>query len=180
MAWTSGVWLVGAALAALATYFAVQFAAASIRLRTTELKRARDALEIYERNLDTLLDDPATPDTVRDLLLRFDRGIGNRSAAHYLATSVFRKDPMWFENSEPSPAIVDARALRSHRPDLYQAWINTVQYGFEALMLRWFLPAIAFRMIWVNPGRDPETPTQAVVCATDVKHHHPCPLPAAA
>jgi hypothetical protein len=78
---------------------------------------------------------------------------------------------------DDQPAVMkELEALKDHRHDLYNACVTAIGSGFLATMLRWYVPARALRLVFVNPRRDPMTPVRAVVCAVD----HSRTIPAAA
>ena len=182
MIWLVGetiVWLLAALVAGAITFFILFVVTATLRARAHELKMSREALDEYERVFDKLMDDPATPESARQLLIEFDHGVMHKRAAHFIATSMFRERAKWLKSGAEPEVLAEMREVGKHRPDLYEAFVTAIGSGFIATMLRWFFSARALSFIFVDPRRDPTTPMRAMASAADKKHNGDV-LPAAA
>ena len=167
---TTLLWVAGAAVAGLSTYIITAIVIRILKLRAHELT---DALNEYEKKLATVLRDPATPASVIQFLEMFDRHVGRRETAMRIAKDIFKKGPRWLSGSDEKPQVLkDADGLKDHRPDLYDDFATVIANGFMATMLRWFFPARAFALIFIDPRRDPFTPARAVACANDDDFHN--------
>lgn len=160
--------LLAALVASGVTFLSLYALTRYLRWRTKSLERSRKALERYEQLIAKLLDDPATPESARELLLQYDLGVMNHTTARYIAHGLSQRRSDWLNGGEDQrdpQGFTDMRALEAYRPDLYDAFVKTIAAGFIATMLRWPFPAFALRFILVDPKRDPVTPARAVAGA---------------
>lgn len=172
------VWFVAAAVAGILVYVVMSISARVLRARARDLAAAREALEEYDRAFDTIMNDPATPPMLLDLLVQFDHGVMHRRAAFFVARCIFRERERWLKSDPNNPISVEMRNLYKHRPDLRDLFAVAISRGFLATMLRWSLPAIALRFLIVDPINDPITPARAV--ANGGADHPHAPLAQAA
>jgi len=186
MSWTlvsATLWIMAAAVAAVLTGAIISLGVKVMQSRTYDLMRSCEHLGLYDQLYAQVIADPATPESVKELLDRFDCGVMDRQVAMALAGDIFRRGKSWFEidRHEHAGAFKDLDALEAHRPDLRKKIANVVAHGFAATMLRWVVSARALRLILVDPSRDPITPAEAVTRAVEHHHHRnggPLPQPA--
>lgn len=170
------IWLVGAAAAGAITLLVTALLIQFLRGRAIELRHARECLAEYDRYYDMVMSDPATPDSVKEFLDEFDRGVMDRHAAHFIATSMFRQKSEWLRTPEEEPSVLIAmRDVCKHRPDLYEAFTTAIAKGFIATMLRWWAPARALHMIFIDLQNDPITPARALVRGFERRKDGPLP-----
>jgi hypothetical protein len=161
--WQTAYWLSTAAAASAFIYIIRVFIIRLHHGRTQELLASRRALDEYKRAIQLLLGDPATPESMRNLLREFDRGVMRRRAAYFVAFNIFHNQAEWLTREIEEPKVlVEMRALGKDRPDLYKAFVTAVATGFAATMLRWLFPARALSLLLVDPRRDPLTPARVV------------------
>jgi hypothetical protein len=177
MAWRVGqtvLWLAAAFVAGVAGYFLIEFAVRLCRSRASDLRISREKLEQYDKMFDAIASDPALPESARDFLYEFDKGVMQHGAAHFIATAMFRERTDWLKPNGAEPRILkEMREICHHRPDLYEGFGKLIAAGFVATMLRWLIPARALRMVFIDLKQDPMTPAQAMTTAAQRKRHVP-------
>ncbi|WP_019997251.1 hypothetical protein [Aureimonas ureilytica] len=106
--------------------------------RKRDLSIALTAMSAHRRAVDVVLDDPATPESMRTAIAIFSKVISTPSAARKLAQMVLRDDEAKVENPPEYLTTLkdDARRLMQSRPDLSDAFKEATTSGLIVAMLR--------------------------------------------
>jgi hypothetical protein len=109
--------------------------------RMAVLAEAESLLNEHFKAAHTIIEDPATPEVVADVVRLFSISVGRRSVARAVAMDILSDRTAGRHAAQNAPMLDDfsakVRLLRLHRPDLAKNISVASGTGFMAMMLRW-------------------------------------------
>jgi hypothetical protein len=107
--------------------------------RTAEVEGAKELLGVHFAAIDTIVDDPAVSDDLKDLIVSFSKSVTKKEFALACAQQVASEElPIPSEvSARMAEAAVELKELGGHRPDLRDAFTKAVLTGFTSMTLRW-------------------------------------------
>jgi hypothetical protein len=105
-----------------------------------ELLLARNSLERHFKAIETVVGDTAVPEDIKVVLTQFSSAIGQKAVAREIAYAILRNEkPVLSEERRRKidSLVEELRRLSDERPDLANAIVDVIEFGFAAMVLRW-------------------------------------------
>ncbi len=104
--------------------------------RTEQIELATTLLKQHSCSLELFVNDPASPDSLVDMLLWFSEAADDQDIARVIATDYLNEVSP--ETSDSARLLIkDLESLEGIRPDLVEEFRSAVSSGLTSMFLRW-------------------------------------------
>ncbi len=135
------------------------------------LTNARTLLDAHVAAFDAFVNDPASPEHLKTILVSFGDTISNPKMAHECAHALV-KHKRGLASEDALAVIEELDVLRSHRANLAQAFDVSVMSGFFYMLLRWPETAQVFEEAASRIAIDPTRGMGFVAKAAQMQASH--------
>ncbi len=105
--------------------------------RTIELRTAKRSLEAHYDAVDDIVNDPALPDSAREMIVNFTEVLSNRELCRQFVSHFMSLGNAKFKEGPTPVWAADMDKLRRSRPDLVERFRTAQSSGLVTIFLRW-------------------------------------------